>query len=150
AISRVARWNGSAWSGFGTNAPDWVGSVQEFHNQLYVGVQQVAGDPEGIRRWDGTSWLSAGGGLSGGEADALCAFGDSLVVAGVFSQAGGAPAHNVAFWDGSAWHAAGAGLDGGFVSSVVVWNGRLIAGGTFTFSGSQTLHGAAIWDGFTW
>ena len=97
-------------------------------------------------------WGSVGGGLSdplGSYVIGMCVFGDSLVVAGEFEQAGAVPANNVAFWDGAAWHAAGAGLNAP-LDAVTVWNGQLVAGGSFTSSGGRPMQGAAVWDGSAW
>ncbi len=152
-ISRVARWNGTAWSGFGTGAPESGISAIEYHSDLYVTTESDF-NYNGIARWDGTSWQNVAGGLTdaagfGASGEGSCLYGDTLVVAGGFSRAGGMPASNIAFWDGTAWHPAGAGLND-VVWSVANWNGQLVAAGNFTASGAEAMSGTAIWDGAAW
>ncbi|MEQ1831770.1 MAG: hypothetical protein ABL977_01860, partial [Candidatus Eisenbacteria bacterium] len=152
-ISRVARWNGTAWSGFGTGAPESGISATEYHGALYVTAESDF-SYNGIARWDGTSWQNVAGGLTdaagfGASGEGSCLYGDTLVVAGGFARAGGQPASHIAFWDGTAWHPAGAGFDQ-IVWSVANWNGQLVAAGNFTASGAEAMSGTAIWDGSAW
>jgi len=146
-IQRMARWNGTTWNALGSNAPDFVDAMQEFQGDLYATEQ--LGAFNGLAKWNGTSWQAAGAGVSG-IAWTLGVHGDSLIVGGTFTQAGGAPAAGIAVWDGAAWHPLGAGLSGGPVDAVGSWNGLIVAGGRFTSSGATPLDGAAYWDGSGW
>jgi trimeric autotransporter adhesin len=160
-LGYVARWNGTAWSKFGTNPPRYGYAVQEYHNELYVAHDWVDGLTGGIARWDGVTWQSVGTGLSyqgvpqAAVGGALCVFGDSLVVVGEFDHAGDVPANNIALWDGAAWHAIGDAFTATLQYStplwtVASWNGHLVLGGGFTAYGTQPLQAVAIWDGASW
>jgi hypothetical protein len=135
-LTKVLRWNGSTWTGFGTGAPDFATSIQEFHNDLYIGS-----DFSGLTRWNGTAWSSID---AVDEIYALTTTSDSLVVAGLLSSNS-----NVAFWDGTALQSAGAGVND-IVNAATNWNGRVVIGGDFTASGGTPLPGVAIWDGTGW
>ena len=76
---------------------------------------------------------------------------DILYAGGVFTQAGGIPAVNIAKWDGVAWAPLGAGVVSGTgISSMVMQGTELIAGGTFTNIGGVLSKNIARWDGLFW
>jgi hypothetical protein len=90
-------------------------------------------------------WQPVGSGVVGTRINQLFVWGDVLVVGGVFSTAGGAPAHNIAVWDGATWSA----LDDGFdaVNHITEYNGQLVVGGRRP---SQTEYGVWAWNGSSW
>ncbi|MGQ0553485.1 MAG: hypothetical protein ACT4PU_09735 [Planctomycetota bacterium] len=123
--SRIAKWNGSAWSALGSGLNSQGMALAVYNDgggaALYAGgfFTTVGGLPAShIARWNGTAWSALGAGVSGDDAwvNALAAFNDGdgsqLYVGGSFTIAGGAPASRIARWDGSMWSALGAGLDG--------------------------------------
>jgi hypothetical protein len=78
-----------------------------------------------------------------------------LVVAGLFTSAGGVAATNLAEWDGSKW----LGLDGNppAIYAMAVQAGKLYVGGNLKFMGGFPPSGRkvwsnnlAVWDGSTW
>lgn len=76
---------------------------------------------------------------------------DILYAGGVFTQAGGIPAIDIAKWDGVSWAPLGTGvISGSGVSSLLMQGTELIAGGTFTNIGGVLSKNIAKWDGFTW
>lgn len=81
------------------------------------------------------------------EAIALAAGGDKAYIGGIFSDAAGVPARNVAEWTGSDWAPLGAGLDGWVRALHLDAHGSLWAGVTVTpgFTGS-----VQQWDGAAW
>lgn len=81
---------------------------------------------------------------------AVTVYDGKLIVAGSFSEAGGAAANNIAAWDGMSWSALGLGIDSGAVYSLTVHNNKLIAGGFFELAGGAAAHCIAAWDGSTW
>jgi hypothetical protein len=85
----------------------------------------------------------------GGSVRVLGTYDGDLIAGGVFGQAGGVAARNIARWDGTNWAALGPGFNGN-VEALVVYNGALIAGGSFNASGSTTTNAIARWDGTLW
>ena len=131
--------------------------------RLYVGGYiDVAGDvrASGIASWNGASWSSLDGGVSGSSRRvyALHTFDDgscpALYVGGSFHAAGANPAQNVARWTASGWTP----LDGieaqGFVYDFEVFDDgsgpALYAGGLFGTVAGQVCRGLARWNGTTW
>ncbi len=170
----IARWDGVAWSAFdsGTDAPvlavaswdpDGPGALSA---QLIAGGQfaLAGGTPVNfIARWDGAAWHSVGGGVNGEvnqiitwDPDGNGPLGMQLVIAGNFTEAGGAPIAGIARWDGTAWHPLGGGFTG--ASSLGKWDPdaegpiaeQLIAAGTFQSIDGMTVNGLARWDGQQW
>lgn len=120
-----------------------------------------------IARWNGTSWVPLGSGLSGGigRVDTLAVYDPdgsgpaaaTLYAAGGFTNAGGVPVSNIARWNGTAWSAAGSGTNGE-INALHVWDQdgsgpitpRLFAGGLFTTAGSVSASRIAAFDGSAW
>ena len=110
-----------------------------------------------VAKLDGNTWMPLGTGISGSSVQSSGVFaapsGDVLVVGGVFSQAGGVAASNVAQWDGISWSALGAGTDGS-VNALISYDdgtGRsLYVGGDFQFAGGESRPYIAKWDGTQW
>lgn len=128
------------WSPLGSGLPDRVRALCVHNGELYAG-----GDfTEHVKKWDGISWVSVGGGLSGTTApkvDALISYNGELYAGGSFSVAGSVSG-NIAKFDGNNWVAVGDGLGGvagAEVKCLYEWNGTLYAGGTFVTSGNSSL-----------
>lgn len=121
AASRIARWDGSAWSSLGAGMT--LGSVQALGvfddgggPDLYAGGSflDAGGQPASrVARWDGSSWSALGAGMNStvhafatfdhGDGPALYAGGSfaladgpALYVGGRFHSAGGASVNNIA------------------------------------------------------
>jgi len=180
AATNIARWDGTNWSGFGavrgTNL--FLGSFVvaalaiDGTGNVYVGgtfTNAGGAAATNIARWDGTNWSGVGSGIPtptfgppsrGSVVDALAVSGTgTLYAGGLFTNAGGIVASNIAKWDGSNWSAVGSGLRGpSFPSSPVVSsialdsNGDLYASGTIygVGGGAPTFFGVARWDGTNW
>lgn len=119
AASRVARWDGANWSGFGAGpATDDVFAVAVYDDGLGAGPALYAGGVwsasfHGLARWNGTSWVDVGGGVDGTVEDMLVhddGSGPQLYACGTFANAGGAPARSIARWNGTAWSSVGGGV----------------------------------------
>ena len=161
AASRIARWDGAAWTGVGSGMNGGVGSLKVHDDgtgsALYAaGGFTTAGavGATGIARWNGASWSPIGGGVTGGVGiSALSVYDDgsgaSLYAAGSFSSMGGNAVSNIAKWDGSAWSGLGLGISAGSVSTLAVGGPpgakRLFAGGTFTLAGGVQSLRIASW-----
>lgn len=101
--TRLARWNGSTWTGFGTgmNNAVWSLAVQEGGELVAGGSFTSAGGVPAfvIARWDGTTWSAPGSGLAGGNVQALeVRPGGELLVGGAFTTAGGEASQGLAIW----------------------------------------------------
>ena len=136
---RIARWNGTAWSGLGSNgagdgaiANGFVEAIAIHAGDIYIGggFTNAAGIAEAdfVARYDG-SWHAlgsngAGNGAIGYEVMSLLANGSDLYVGGGYINAAGIPeAHSLAMWNGTSWSALGSsanGLDGGFGPSTQI------------------------------
>lgn len=122
--NRVAMWDGTSWQpmGAGLNGP--VLALKTYDDgqgpRLYAGggfnARTGTMGPRGVARWDGSTWVGLGTGLSGpipGVAHCLevydDGFGPALYAGGNFYSAGSVAAHRIAKWDGVAWSALGSG-----------------------------------------
>ena len=155
----IARWNGNVWAPLGTGfggPDDEVDALAVAPNgDLYVGgfFSQAGGVPaNGIARWNGSSFSALGSGISGGFINGVAALaltpnGD-LCLGGLFEQAGGTAAANLARWNGSSFSALGSGLNSPVLALAVGANNKVCAGGYFgaVGDGSKTSVGFAIYD----
>lgn len=160
----VARWDGSAWlplaPGLGS------GNVSVHALAVLAGGDVVAGGKfvnaggvgaDHLARWDGVAWWPLGSGITAAssslrtpvQAIAALPNGD-LVVGGVFVDAGGANANNIARWDGTSWHAMGSGIAGAVHALTALPSGDLIAAGWFTSAGGVPANSIARWNGSSW
>lgn len=162
-VSRIAKWDGSAWTALGQGvAGRSVNAIARSGADIYVGglFTAIGGvTANRIAKWNGTAWSALGTGLNG-EVLALAVSGSDLYVGGSFSTAGGVTANNIAKWNGTAWAALGAngssGLSGS-VSALAVRGGDLYAAGQFakeavigSGGGGVFLNSIAKWDGTSW
>lgn len=103
-----------------------------------------------IMRFDGTYARVVGTGVNSNVV-AMTVLGTNLYVAGLFTNAGGAPASHIAMWDGNNWWPVGGGVVGnGTVDSLTTIGTNLYVGGTFTNMGGVPATRVAKWDGNTW
>ncbi len=137
--SRVASWDGQAWSPLGSGvqgvvvrtlaAYDPDGSGPAPSDLIVGGSFEFAGGVtvNNIARWDGSGWHAMAGGLTGAASMFIGANARSLavhdpdeagpalpalIVGGIFTHAGGVPAANIAAWDGQTWSPLGLGVTG--------------------------------------
>ncbi|QQS10075.1 MAG: hypothetical protein IPK69_05505 [Phycisphaerales bacterium] len=152
ALNRIAKFDGTTWSGLTSGFNNTVNKLLVHNGQLYAfGTFTTAGGASGFNRaavWNGTTWSSLGGGLNNAVLDATVYNGD-IVVCGTFTQADGQPALRIARWDGTAWFALAEGLNN-TCYSVDVYNNNLYAGGDFTTAGLFSVFRFAKWDGTQW
>jgi hypothetical protein len=118
-----------------------------------------------VAKWNGTTWSSLDTGISNGTdglifALALASNGD-LYVGGVFGNAGGVAAPNVAKWNGVAWSSLGSGAsndiapgstasNGAVHALAIVSNGDVYVGGSFSLAGGLPVNNVAKWNGTVW
>jgi hypothetical protein len=142
AASRIAKWDGTAWSALGTGIYGSVSALAWDGANLYAGGDFTWAGGEAanyVAKWDGTAWSPLGTGL-GSSVSVLAWCGNNLYAGGWFTSAGGVVANCIAKWDGTAWSALGAGRATGV--QALAWDGtNLYAGGRYQ---------VAKWDGTAW
>jgi hypothetical protein len=173
AANRVAKWNGSTWSALGTGAANGLPGAG-------VNVLAVAGSGEvyvgggfplaggvaanNLAKWNGSAWIAvatgpatAVNGVNGSVYAVAVAGNGDVYVGGIFSQAGGVLASNVAKWNGTAWSALGAGVANsnpylmpGVYALAVSPTGEVYAGGGFDLAGGVAANNVAKWNGTAW
>jgi uncharacterized protein (TIGR03790 family) len=150
---RFARWNGLAWSGFGSLNNSAYAAVLSEAGEVYVGGQFTSVGlltANRMAKWDGQSWTNLGSGLSNWVYGVEATDDGALYAAGTFTQADGLSANRVAKWNGQAWAALGNGLSGAAYCLAADGEGNVYAGGAFTSAGSASAARAAKWDGQSW
>jgi hypothetical protein len=143
---RVARWDGSVWSGMDEGMLFVPRAFTVWNSVLVAGGG--SGLVPAVSRWDGGEWHALGGAFDG-PVHALIEFDGELIAAGDFAGIGGASTSNIARWDGIAWRELGGGADGP-VRALALYRGTLIAGGDFDRAGDAEARNVAAWDGESW
>ncbi|MBU6412413.1 MAG: hypothetical protein KGS45_02980 [Planctomycetes bacterium] len=150
----LARWNGAAWSSFGSGTSGSVLALAVGSNgEIFVG-----GDFTGfggrtanrIARGGGTAWNPLGTGMNNVVRALVVLPNGDLVAGGDFTTAGGVAASRIARWNGSTWAPLGAGMNNVVRALAVLSNGDLIAVGDFTTAGDVAANSIARWDGSSW
>ncbi|MBK8166932.1 MAG: hypothetical protein IPK64_13395 [bacterium] len=134
--SRIARWDGSAWSALGTGTNDGVEALAvDANGNLYAGgwFTTAGGVPTArLARWDGTTWSALGTGTHGGFfALALDAHGNLHT--------------GIARWDGASWSDIGSGLEGSVRALAPRGSADLFVGGSFATAGGTPAANVALW-----
>ncbi|UJR82805.1 hypothetical protein [Sandaracinus amylolyticus] len=106
--TRIARWNGTAW----TTVAESTGSIEEI---VFVGTTllaaggftQIGGvDVAGLARFDGTTWTGYAGLAPDGTVQAISATSlNDVCIGGSFSTLGVVASRGAACWNGTAWQA---------------------------------------------
>jgi len=100
----IAKWNGSAWSSFGTGIN--IGMNNSVEGFAVIGTDLYASgsfttaegvSANSIAKWDGTNWSPLGSGMNDGVWR-LAVIGNDLYAGGIFTTAGGVSANYVAKW----------------------------------------------------
>jgi trimeric autotransporter adhesin len=171
-VNGIARWDGTAWTGFGTGLTG--GSVNPAvqaittlpNGDLVVGGDFInAGDVSAkfVAQWNGFEWAPIGAGFSTSGSNSfvacLATLSDGSVVAGgLMGVSGSTPIKGLAQWDGSQWKAFGQGISEpfsgvGFAFALVLVpesDGQFIVGGNFKKIDGVTVNGLARWTGASW
>ncbi|MBI5863298.1 MAG: hypothetical protein HZB38_02050, partial [Planctomycetes bacterium] len=83
------------------------------------------------------------------EVTALAVFGNELIVAGDFTEAGGVRASDIARWNGSRWADLG-NTTSVMINAMVEYDGKLLVGGYFDSIGGTLAKNLASWTGTNW
>lgn len=154
STSKIATWNGTTWSTFGSGPPGSGAGV----NAVGVWDQDGAGPllptlfaqtAQDVSRWDGSAWISTGAPQGGRVLQAFDPDGPGPLSSNLFAGGNGPGGnYNVWRWDGVQWHNAGAASSQPF--ALTEFDGRLVAGGEFAVIGSAAPRGVAAFDGAAW
>ncbi len=162
----IGAWNGQRWSSVGNM--DFlfaeIRAIAVTPTNVYVGGTFAGGltngvgfSANGVARWNGTNWSALGAGIrlngTNGVVRALAVAGDGTVYAGgIFNQAGGATATNIARFYTN-WQTVGSVPNasvGGEVLALAFSGSDLYVGGAFTNAGGISTPGIARWNGSAW
>jgi hypothetical protein len=168
-VNHVGVWNGSDWSGLGqTGRVNGVGGIvtavraiassgsDVYVGGLFTGVGKIRANR--IARFDGANWYPLGSGIRGTNnsfttattVNAIAVDGNLVYAGGIFTNAGGVMANNIARWNGTNWSALGGGIPGS-VFAIAVRGSEVFVGGSFTMNTPNgTAFNIARWDGGTW
>ncbi len=168
SASRIATWNGTAWSPLGSGAGGAVlaiaalGAAGEQGPAIVAGGQFVTAGSvtaQYIAAWSGGSWSPLERGLES-PVRALTTFDDgrgggAAIYAAVSAATAEGPANNIARWDGSSWTPLGSGLNDWVYCLTTFDDGSgegpaLYAAGEFTTAGGIAAKRIAKWNGTSW
>jgi hypothetical protein len=150
--SHVAMWNGTTWTskGFFTNGN--VETIAVAGTDVYVGGQLPVGSFNNIARWNGSTFVAVGSGVTGGSnyVHVLTPSGNTLYLGGDFRTAGGVSARNIAtLTNGTTWAGfQGTGLDSA-ANAIAVSGTDVYVGGNFTSAGTISANKIAKWNSVT-
>jgi trimeric autotransporter adhesin len=158
-IKRIAKWNGTAWSGLGSGITGGllgIGTVRAltvYNGELIAGgyFKIAGGDSVNyIAKWNGTAWSPLGSGMSGAApyVEALAVFNNELYAGGTFDSSGGVKTNGIAKWNGTGWSAIGTGLSPNYgVYALYVFYNYLYIGGGYTTINGVTANNISSYNG---
>lgn len=153
--NNLARLVGNEWESFGTTLFSGSGLIT---GALYQGSYYFGGNTfppfidEDVVRWDGSSWVSVGGGIAGAAdawVNAMVVYHDKLYVGGYFWDPGNL-SRNIKVWNGSSWEGffpAEVTCIGGQVDDLEVIDDKLYLTGRWQFAGDDSSYAVLIYDG---
>lgn len=160
SAARIAKWNGSNWSGLGDGTSGFVQAITIVENYLYAGGNfNLAGNTSAnrIARWNLTSstWETLGFGLSG-SVNTITSNENYIFIGGDFETASDTGndnkiVNNIARWSTeNGWEALGQDTSVGVNSSISALllsevTDKLYVAGSFTEAGSLPNDNIAIW-----
>lgn len=149
--SSAATWNGAMWSAL-PNLPFPVCTFLATGGGSPVAVNRGSFGGPLFATLVGGSWVPVGPGtdLVGPVNAAIYMANGDLIVAGQFSNLGGATPQWIARRVGSTWQPLGLGVDGPAKALLELPNGELIVGGSFLAAGGIAANNIARWNGSSW
>ncbi len=176
--SRVAKYDGSNWSGLGSGGglegtdpfqTDVSSIVVDAQGNVYIGgTFNTAGGvvANNTAKWNGSTWAALGHGVHGLVVTMAADSAGNVYVGGYFDSicadlmcaTPGPMLNNIAKWNGSSWSGIGDGLNGGVGGLAFDKNGYLYVGGWFTGTcGNSACSSLALqanrlakWSGSNW
>ena len=135
------------WPGPGGN----ISGIATHNGLLYAGGL-ISNTNAPIQIWDGKQWSTFAqiyGSIGGTIIYDVAFVGNTLYVAGIFTNVGGVAVTGIAKWDGTTWSSIGF---NGMATVLAVDGNNLYVGGAFTNTaiGGLTATNIAYWDGSAW
>jgi len=155
AANQFARFDGSSWHTYPSIDPTgtYVNAIAIYNSELYIAGNFNAGFGKAdIVKYDGTNWVSVGGGFTGGNTWVrdLRIYQGSLYVGGYFQTAGGDPGNNIAIWNGTSWSQPANGVMPASVEEMHEFNDELYVGGQINNASGIPVLNIAKWNGINW
>ncbi len=150
--ARVARWDGSAWSGLGAGIGGTAAGITVYGLAPAPGGGFIAGGTfataggapaANIARWNGSAWSAVGGGISGAVQDVLVQPNGDILATGAFTMG---ESRGVARWNGSTWSGLSTGINGAAFAVVPLGGGDVFVAGEFTQAGNVATSRVARWN----
>lgn len=159
-FSRIARWDGAAWSSVGAGLDEnAVYTIAFFRDELYAGGIFYRSDGKLMRyfaKYNGSEWVAPGPALDS-QVDCLLPADSVLYLGGSVNNAGDLPLNGIGRWDGARYHSLAGGVrikppenDLSYVSALAMIGNDLYAGGDFNAAGTVDANDVARWDGSQW
>ncbi|HKR05614.1 MAG TPA: T9SS type A sorting domain-containing protein [Bacteroidia bacterium] len=154
--SGLARFDGTNWYTYPSlGGFFYVNAIAVYNGELYIGGNFDAGFGKAdIVKFDGSSWVSVGGGLSGGATiiDGMLVYQGELYVVGLFHTASGDPGNCIAKWNGTAWSSLGSGITmgAGQLFKIISFQNQVYVAGSFNSISGVQATSVARWDGSQW
>lgn len=146
-VNRIAKWNGSAWSGLSSGINSSANAMIVYRNELYVGGNfDSAGGifANHIAKWNGTAWSNVTSGTDV-SVRAFSILNNNLFVGGSFVLAGDSAANHIARLDSNTvWHPVGSGTNG-VIYAMTTYNNKICVAGSFTTAGGVAAQNIALY-----
>ncbi len=156
----LVKWDGVNWHEMEPIPIPFVFSINEivkYKNELYVAGNFEGDTLKEIARWNGTQWLSVGGGIGGDSwVESMVVYKGYLYVGGYFYEQNCNAGNFIMRWDGEEWSDVGGGVQGtypqsnGQIHGMCIYNDELWVGGVFKYAGGVSAKYIAKWDGEKW
>jgi len=151
----IAKYDGVNWTTYPSLGPFFplVSDIIRYNGNLYIGGNFIAGSGlQDIAKWDGTQWISVGGGFNGPNAGVtdFKIYQNKLLVSGVFHVAAGDPGNNIALWDDTTWTQLNNGVLPNTVFESFEFQNNLFVGGAINNASGVPVTFLAKWDGTNW
>ncbi len=139
----IMEWSGNAWKPL-ENSP-FTGNTAVRAVAVRNGTLYVGGDA-GLHSYAGSGWNPVNGNVTG-QVNSIVVRGDSLIVGGSFTNAGGVIVQNVAVLNlvTGTWSPLGSGTDG-TVNAIAVNGSDIYVGGLFETAGGIYVSNVAKWS----
>jgi hypothetical protein len=155
SASKIAKWDGTAWSPLTRDSTTSIGNVFEMavdtSGNLFTkgtSIDRYNQTYKGLIKWNGTTWTFLT------EIYYLYALaGDgkgNLYVGGQFGDINGYHMNNIARWDGKSWSPLDKGLNATVYAIIADGLGNVFAGGYFDSASGISANCIAQWNGSAW